>query len=697
MNAAGAADSTDVRSFSHDNVVNEVVTQAQASVDETAGGSCMRCHNGSAEADYAGDGLKNPHPFPGAANTTCVTCHGGDSTGLTPLEAHVPPPPQFADDQQLIDDPVAYFNRLSLTGIDKYENYEVDGVEYSPLDYLQFINPGDLRIVTENRGCGVCHADDHGEWVSRSLLATEAGFFGSATYSLGTENTIAEHRGQYQDTAADLAWRAVENPDFEGFANNIGEVGQLVEMPFFAKFGEEAPEQIFQNPLYDAELIGQGLNADNTVNADSQLSNLFHEMVSTTCGDCHLGSAGANNRYGDFRSSGCTACHMRYALDGRSQSTDLNINHEEPADPDAIAAPERPHTVDHQIRSIARTTSDGELIEGMDDYTCAGCHQGSNRTVMQYWGIRLDQNQDLVNGNQYPEPPRRFKTTANDERLFDPVVGNNTFNGRVPEQYILEEDYDGDGRDDTPPDVHYEAGMGCIDCHGSRDLHGGTAGDPTSGDIMSRMSQAVMITCESCHGTIDAAPATTACTTYDGQAAECAVDRAGNPLRHVTVDDETGGMKLVSRLTGKEHFLPKVVDVIADNGVVNPQTGEALYNPHASYAMGRNDGDDATGTGPLQETSEFVPYPGFSHSDEMTCTSCHASWTNNCIGCHLAGGYDDDPDNFFFSNITGERSVFFQANADFVYQTPVGSTMRSVLNATLSPSNLLTGATPSQY
>ncbi len=27
--------------------------------------------------------------------------------------------------------------------------------------------------------------------------------------------------------------------------------------------------------------------------------------------------------------------------------------------------------------------------------------------------------------------------------------------------------------DDTPPDVHYKAGMGCIDCHGSPDMHGG--------------------------------------------------------------------------------------------------------------------------------------------------------------------------------------------------------------------------------
>jgi hypothetical protein len=44
------------------------------------------------------------------------------------------------------------------------------------------------------------------------------------------------------------------------------------------------------------------------------------------------------------------------------------------------------------------------------DRACVGCHQGSNRTVLQYWGIRLDQNQDLVNNFQYPANPVTFQT-----------------------------------------------------------------------------------------------------------------------------------------------------------------------------------------------------------------------------------------------------------------------------------------------
>ncbi len=54
--------------------------------------------------------------------------------------------------------------------------------------------------------------------------------------------------------------------------------------------------------------------------------------------------------------------------------------------------------------------------------------------------------------------------------------------------------------------------------------------------------------------------------------------------------------------------------------------------------------------------------------DNVSCAACHSSWTNNCIGCHLRGEYDTGNN---FSNITGERIVYKQANADFTYQTPV--------------------------
>jgi hypothetical protein len=97
----------------------------------------------------------------------------------------------------------------------------------------------------------------------------------------------------------------------------------------------------------------------------------------------------------------------------------------------------------------------------------------------------------------------------------------------------------------------------------------------------------------------------------------------------------------------------------------HPVTHEPLYDALASYAMGRDDGIASNGIGPKQ--TGIAPH-GFSHMDRMSCAGCHSSWANNCIGCHLRGDYNTGNN---FSNITGERIVYRQTNADFTYQTPV--------------------------
>ncbi|MCA9525157.1 MAG: hypothetical protein KC549_02525 [Myxococcales bacterium] len=657
--------------------------------NEPAVESCMMCHNGARERnDYSGQGMSNPHPFPGAELIRCTQCHGGDAAGQGPIGSHVPAPPSIRGDQLLIQDPIAYFNRLTLAGIDKlepavYTAPETGDRQWTNLDYLQFVNPGDLRVVAEGRGCGAdgCHFNQHGQWVPRSVLAGSIGIFSGNRFAGGADNRIAENRGRNKDgdSLADVAPRAFDNPAYSENNRAVGEVGRIVEQREVADFNGTMRD----NAVYDANNLANFLdNTDpsrpNRIRYNSPLDELWDEMTSITCGDCHLYSAGANNRYADFRSSGCTACHMQYSLDGRSRSTDRNVNKFEPANPDAIAAPERPHIEAHQIRNVAKILPGGYFLRGISDEACVGCHQGSNRTVLQYWGIRLDQNADLTNGFQYPANPAdnngTFVDTQNDQRLYPAAVNNNTFNGRNFTQYILEEDYDADGRDDTPPDVHYEAGMGCIDCHGSRDLHGGTADDPTSGKIQSRQDQATAIRCENCHGTVENYAQTKDCVTYQGQPARCAVDRLGNPLRHVTMDP-AGNVWLVSRLSTQRLYVPQTRDTVVNNNKTHPlQPNRFLYNPKASYAMGRADGSPQTGTGPQQAdpiAARVRNRVNFSHLDRMDCASCHASWTNNCIGCHLKNQYDVNPANYFASNITGKRTLLFQANADFVYQTPI--------------------------
>jgi hypothetical protein len=107
----------------------------------------------------------------------------------------------------------------------------------------------------------------------------------------------------------------------------------------------------------NAAAIADDRNPDNSLITGSPLAHLFAEQVIFTCGDCHLGSAGQNNRAGDFRSAGCSACHMPYSLGGRSGSADPNVNKTEPLNPDAIHTPERSHLRSHRWCRSGRTAA----------------------------------------------------------------------------------------------------------------------------------------------------------------------------------------------------------------------------------------------------------------------------------------------------------------------------------------------------
>ena len=220
----------------------------------------MNCHNQSSHDDYLGGGLENPHPFAGAATLKCTTCHGGNpQADVAPL-AHVPPPPEIGDEAHQIQNREAYFNRLTLTGIDRYGPYEVNGVTYSALDYLQFVNPGDMRVVSDGRSCGSCHMA-HVECVEKSPLATATGIFSGAMFAIGQENQVAGQQGLYQDTAADLSFRSVLDPNYFADPSNTGAVEQLIEFPVYSVFNDTSPHAIHKNPDYDAANLPNGQDA----------------------------------------------------------------------------------------------------------------------------------------------------------------------------------------------------------------------------------------------------------------------------------------------------------------------------------------------------------------------------------------------------------------------------------------------------
>lgn len=131
----------------------------------------------------------------------------------------------------------------------------------------------------------------------------------------------------------------------------------------------------------------------------------------------------------------------------------------------------------------------------------------------------------------------------------------------------------------TPPDVHHASGMHCVDCH----TLNGIMGD---GRLLSKMEQATEISCEACHGTFEAPSTMTT--------------EHGTRLKHLFERD--GGIWMRSKVTGAEHRIKQVVDVLS---VSHPD-----YNEDAVGAMNG------------------------SHAN-VACYTCHAGWNVNFLGFHF--------------------------------------------------------------
>ena len=142
----------------------------------------------------------------------------------------------------------------------------------------------------------------------------------------------------------------------------------------------------------------------------------YQDLARKACMQCHLWSEGraVDGRLGldgDYRGEGCAACHVTYADDGRSRSRDQTIDKLEPG-----------HPIAHRLTSKIPTD------------TCTRCHYGDASIGMHFRGLA-----QLVPG--MPAGPDVDGTTKS--------LQNGAF-------YIKDPDL-------TPPDVHHQKGMHCID------------------------------------------------------------------------------------------------------------------------------------------------------------------------------------------------------------------------------------------
>ena len=452
--------------------------------------NCLTCHR-PLRPSGTPHGIEEAHPwFP----LTCTACHGGTDRicdGDMGVDDEGEP---ACDGDWVYDRELAH---VSPGDAPKFiRNLPASELDDIDPDYLQFINPGDLRIAY--RTCGVCHPGAL-EAVQRSTMAHTSG-----------ELTVARYRSQMQPHPRGI-YGAVDVEDDNKDPENA--------------CGVESMTQFDPEPI-DLE----GTEAVPSVGRAQE------QYMVKSCMRCHLNDFGENRFPGDFRSSGCTACHMVYANDGLSQSDDKWISK---------------LTVPHPVKHVMTTAPPVDQ--------CTHCHYRGGRIGISYQGYREAGGAGL-------NPPK-------------PAVLGVIQHGHDANYYFTEEDFDS-GWDETPPDVHFEAGMHCVDCHSRSDIHG-------DGHIYADTQCAVSTRCEDCHGTVR----------------EYASPDPARP--HVYERD--GILYLETRIGGIELEVPQTKDVVTP--------GHPRFNPTAEQSMGVHD--------------------GFSHTDEMECYTCHAGWQPSCYGCHV--------------------------------------------------------------
>jgi hypothetical protein len=267
------------------------------------------------------------------------------------------------------------------------------------------------------------------------------------------------------------------------------------------------------------------------------VANAQDQYMVKSCFRCHLNDFGENKFPGDFRSSGCTACHMPYDDDGLSRSLDPWVNRFAP-----------PHPVTHQL------TTSPPIAQ------CTHCHYRGGRIGISFQGYRESSGAGLNPDN--------------------PDVLGVSLHGHDANYYLTDEDNTNDF-DETPGDVHFSAGMHCVDCHKTVDVHG-------DGHLYADTQCAVTSRCEDCHGTVR--------------------ERATVDPDRANLFEQDGQLFLRAKVTGAVLSVSQVKDVITP--------GQPGFSVPAQQSMGINEA-------------------GFSHTDEIECYTCHAAWAPSCYGCHV--------------------------------------------------------------
>jgi hypothetical protein len=269
------------------------------------------------------------------------------------------------------------------------------------------------------------------------------------------------------------------------------------------------------------------------------------------CASCHLGQA--KTAWGPIgtasRGGGCNACHLVYTEDAARQLS-------------AYAAQSKGGPVPAVHPALK--------IDAGPEH-CFGCHSRSSRIATNYEGWR--ELAPAPNHDGAPAPGTSAVKRLDDGRRFAKEL----------------------------PDVHFELGLGCIDCHPVNEVMG-------RGATVARKSDQVRVQCQDCH----------------------APSLKTIPLSHA--DAETFELLRLRnrRLMPDERLVTTSGGDVLTNVTLEP-SGDATLQPKAGGPL-------------LTLRTTRATCGGDNAHRRLSCNPCHTAWAPRCVSCHTS--FDPRSDGF---------------------------------------------------
>jgi len=568
---------------------------------------CLQCHQG-VEKMHRSEKVR----------LGCCDCHGGDPTATTKECAHALPRfPQLWP--KAGGTPQATYALLNLE---------------SP-EFVRFINPGDWRAVNKTCGTARCHEEISAVNV-KSMMGHTAMVPQSALYNNGSvPNKIARFGESYGYGGVPQRLFSTPRPTLE----DVHVRGVLPWIDPLPHFEITQPGNIFR--VLEINNNATSLRGPGT---DARTDAVFLNLVKTKLNDPTMVFLGQSDNPGDYRTSGCTSCHVVYANDrdpAHSAWAAVYGNHgySATADP-TIPRGESGHPIKHQ------------MTRAIPSSQCLTCHfhQGSGASGSYYGYMWWDYESDAesvysryglpkpsgyigVKGN---EPMHELAPEVNPEIVGSRFADYHNAGWLMSAVYLRNKkgwllDREGEVIEPNDPDwhgkavhladIHMTKGLHCIDCHFKQDNHG-------DGRLYGEMINPIEINCQDCHGTVsDYANLITSNHPGGTNLLEFEVPyvdpKTGVPPRRFEWKDD-GTLVQRSMVTpGLEWEVTQVKDVITP--------GSDDYNRQAHYAK-TIQRDGVTWGVVESDPSECKR----AHTTEsMTCYTCHSSWNTTCAGCHL--------------------------------------------------------------